>query len=288
MTAPLATVVQLSDLHLVDGAGTDGLLHGAIDPLAALRGALDAVVAAGVPVAALVLSGDLADAGTEAAYRRLQETVDPVAARLGAEVVPVMGNHDERTAFRRVLIGDGGDRPCDRVHHIGGLRIVALDSTVPGRPDGRLTGDQLAWLRAELATRAPLGTIVVVHHPPVPSPIGAVRAIDLADPAALASVIAGTDVHIVLCGHAHHASAGSLAGVPVWIGPATSYRGDVLPPPGVFRGLTGGAFSRVDVYPTGAVATVVPLGPAAVVHTADERAAVAAMTGAAVAGAAAP
>ncbi|WP_246271743.1 hypothetical protein [Amycolatopsis acididurans] len=50
---------------------------------------------------------------------------------------------------------------------IGGLRIIALDSSVPGHGHGELSGGQLDWLARELATPAPDGTILAPHHPPL-------------------------------------------------------------------------------------------------------------------------
>ena len=45
------------------------------------------------------------------------------------------------------------DEPVDRVHRIGGLRVIVLDSSRPGRGDGRLSPAQLDWLRRFLPTR---------------------------------------------------------------------------------------------------------------------------------------
>ncbi|MFP3822267.1 metallophosphoesterase, partial [Bacillus sp. SIMBA_008] len=54
--------------------------------------------------AAIVVTGDLADLGEPDAYRRLRAAVEPVAAELGAPVIWVAGNHDERPALRRDLL----------------------------------------------------------------------------------------------------------------------------------------------------------------------------------------
>jgi len=267
--APVATLVQLSDIHML----AEGLLHDVVDPMAHLESALASVASAGVPITALVLSGDITDGGAPEAYARVRDVVEPAARRLGARVIPVMGNHDERGAFRAALLPEDPSvdplAPCDQVHRLGGLRVVVVDSTTPGVHGGELTDAQLHRLADELAVPAPEGTVLVLHHPPVPSPMPTMREVGLARPDRLAEVIAGTDVRMVLCGHDHHASCGALAGIPVWIGPATSYRADVFPPPGCFRGVTGSAFTRVDLYPDSAVATAVPLGPTAVVHSAD-------------------
>jgi hypothetical protein len=69
---------------------------------------------------------------------------------------------------------------------------------------------------------------------------------------------------MIVCGHAHHAGAGVLAGIPVWVAPATWYRSDPLPPVGRLRATEGPALSRIDLLDGTAVATAVPVGGAAV------------------------
>src|SRR6478735_8666236 len=90
---------------------------------------------------------------------------------MGAEVVWVMGNHDERTAYARGLFGLDSDEPQDRVHDVDGLRIVSLDTSVPGYHHGELTDAQLAWLADVLSTPARHGTLLALHHPPIPIPM---------------------------------------------------------------------------------------------------------------------
>jgi Icc protein len=267
VTAPLLTLIQLSDLHVVPEGQR---LRGGVDPLAQVAVALEAVESSGAAVAALVLSGDLADTGDPAAYRALRALVEPAAQRLGAPVVCAVGNHDDRAALRAELLGvPPSAEPYDHVVHVGGLRVVVLDSTVPGHHHGRLEPPQLDRLAAELAAPAPLGTVLVLHHPPVPTAFAPMRGHDLHNPADLARVIAGSDVRLVLCGHTHHTGASALAGVPVWIAPSTAHRAELLSPPGRARGRAGTGLTRIDVYPDAVVAAAEPLDHAAVLVDTD-------------------
>lgn len=267
MRKPLHTLIQFSDVHVVPEGK---LLHGSVDTLANLEAALTEVEAAAVRPAALLFTGDLADAGDAESYRRLRETVGKAAARIGAPALFGMGNHDTREAFHADLLGNQPSSSArDFVHEADGLRIIVLDTTEPGHHHGDLTDEQLAWLRERLATPAEHGTILALHHPPIPSPLEILEMLTLRQHAELADIVRGSDVRLIVAGHAHHTTCGSLGGVPVWVAPATAYSADVLAPAGLIRGATGGGYTRIDVYADEATATFVPIGRGTPVYELD-------------------
>jgi 3',5'-cyclic-AMP phosphodiesterase len=225
--APGHVVAHISDPHLLAG---DARQYGVVDPEAGLRLALERLTRLDPAPQALVFTGDLADRAEPAAYDRLRELVEPAAEALSATVVWVMGNHDERAAYAKSLFGEGDENPQDRVHDVAGLRIVALDTTVPGYHHGDLTDEQLAWLTDVLATPAPYGTLLAMHHPPIPIPMmPAAEIIELADQQRLSDAITGTDVRGVLGGHFHFSTYSTFAGVPVSVAAATCYTSDPAP-----------------------------------------------------------
>ena len=59
----------------------------------------------------------------------------------------------------------------DRVHDVDGLRIVSLDTSVPGYHHGEISDAQYEWLASVLAKPAPHGTLLAMHHPPIPVPM---------------------------------------------------------------------------------------------------------------------
>ncbi|MEV2225509.1 metallophosphoesterase [Nocardia vinacea] len=260
------TVVQLTDTHI---RATGERVHGMIDTYANLTQVLQQLRASRQRIDALVLSGDLTDNGSPEAYRRLRDAVEPVAAELGARTVYTMGNHDERTAFGIELLGlDSVDPDVthDQVFDIAGLRIIALDSSTPHRHDGRLEPEQLDWLTDQLREPAPHGTLLVLHHPPIPSPVAATEYLRLEQPELLGGVLDGSDVRLIICGHNHLTGAAALGGIPVWIGPALAYRIDTIAPLGRHRGLTGFGYSRIDLLGTTLVATAIEATPAETVY----------------------
>lgn len=258
--APRHTIAHLSDPHLL---AEGRLQYGAVDTEAGLARALARLAAVDPAPQALVLTGDLADKAEPAAYQRLRELVEPAAEAMGATVVWVMGNHDERAPYARGLFGSDDDGPQDRVHEVEGLRIVALDTSVPGYHHGDLTDGQLDWLADALATPAPHGTLLAMHHPPLPLPmLRAAELIELREQHRLAAVVEGTDVRGILSGHLHFSTWSTFAGVPVSVASASCYTSDPAPVERFVSGVDGSqAFTMVHAYADRLVHTIVPLVP---------------------------
>jgi 3',5'-cyclic-AMP phosphodiesterase len=251
-------ILHLSDTHLLGG---DRLLGERYDTAANLRRTLDAAEATGVRPDAVVFTGDLTDLGEPEAYRALRAAVEPWAERLGAPVIWVAGNHDERPALRAGLLdGEPSLEPVTGVWDLDGLRIIALDSTVPGWHHGDLDTAQLEWLREELATPAPLGTILALHHPPLPTHIPFFDILELRDQPRLAATIAGSDVRAILAGHLHYSTSGTFAGVPVSVAAASCYTMDLARPADEVNGMDAGqSFHLVHVWDDTITHAVVPV-----------------------------
>ncbi len=265
---PEQVIVHLSDTHFVaDGS----LLMGVSDSDGNLAEALRGLVASGLRPSAIVVTGDVADTGAATAYARVRAQLEPVAAELGARLVWVMGNHDHRAEFREVLLDEErSDAPVDGVFDLDGLRLVALDTSVPGHHYGELTQAQLGWLRGVLDTPAPRGTILALHHPPVPLPIELTQLIELRDQAALADALAGSDVRAIIAGHLHYSTWSTFAGIPVSVAAASCYTMDLLHPTPGIRGIDGGqAFNLIHVYGDRVVHSIVPIGAFPTVYRVD-------------------
>jgi Icc protein len=256
--APRFTIAHLSDVHLLAHGVKQ---YGVVEPETGLAQALVRLGRMEPKPDALVFTGDLADKGEPDAYARLRELVEPAAAELGAQVVWVIGNHDERAPYAKGLFDSDDDGPQDRVHEVGGLRIVALDTSVPSYHHGELRPEQRDWLRELLATPAEHGTILAMHHPPIPVPtLEPAGIIELLDQHLLAEVIEGTDVRGILGGHFHYSSHSTFAGVPVSVASASCYTTDPAPVDRLISGVDGHqAFTMVHVYDDRLVHTVIPI-----------------------------
>lgn len=203
-----ATIVQLTDPHL----GADW----SPDPAGALRRALAAISATlGGPPDALLVTGDVASTPTADEYAQAARLL----ATAGAPLLAVAGNHDDPVLLSRYLQqprDDTGDVRWSQ--RIGGVRIIGVDTTVPGQPGGALGDERLAWLRARLAEDPGTPTLLAMHHPPIETGLPAIDAMGIpaADRAGLDALLrTAPQVQRIAAGHVHRAIAGSAGHVPV-------------------------------------------------------------------------
>lgn len=263
MRRPRYTLAHLSDLHVRPAA--DPLVGGVVDSLARTRRLIEVLTSWDLGCDAWFFGGDLSDTGDVETYEALRHLVEPAARTRGVRVVWSHGNHDEPDAFARVLLGEAGARPpLDREYRLGGLRLLVVDSTVPGAPHGLIREESLDWLAGALASGAPDGTVLAVHHAPIPPVQDAAAAWDLRNAAALGDVVRGRDVRVILGGHFHQTSFATLAGVPVAATTSPAY-GQDLTVGRTLRGHDAGqGFTLVQVYDDTVVCTAVPdaVGPA--------------------------
>ena len=258
--APAHTIAHISDTHLL---GKGRPLYGTITGEDNLRQALAQLERLATKPEAIVFTGDLADLGEPDAYARLRAIVEPAAEKLGAQIIWVMGNHDERPEYAKALFdAEPNLEPQDRVYDVNGLRIISFDTTVPGYHHGAMTDAQLNWLTAELATPAKDGTLLALHHPPIPTPLlWAMEMLELHGQDRLKSVIEGTDVRGILAGHLHYSTHSTFAGIPVSVAAATCYTLALTAKDRLLSGVNGNqSINLVHLYADRVVHSIVPVG----------------------------
>jgi Icc protein len=214
-------IVQFSDMHIKpEGA----ISYGRIDTSAYLRDAV-AHIAALRPRPDLALAtGDLVDGGAREEYARLAALLDP----LDMPVYLIPGNHDSRDALResfpehRYLPASGF---LQYAVDVGALRLIALDTLVPGAGHGELCDERLDWLEARLAEHAG-ATILFMHHPPIEIGMAMLDAMRLnAGRERLEALVrAHGGVERILCGHVHRPTNARWAGTVVSTVPSTAHQ----------------------------------------------------------------
>ncbi len=86
------------------------------------------------------------------------------------------------------------------------VRLVVLDTTVPGEPGGELCARRLQWLDRTLG-ESDRPTIIAQHHPPFATGLTMMDRMSLANPEAEAAVIARhRHVQCIISGHFHRTS----------------------------------------------------------------------------------
>jgi 3',5'-cyclic AMP phosphodiesterase CpdA len=207
-------LLQISDTHL--GADWED-----VDPDQCLLRAVEAILELPQRADALLISGDLTQNGTAEQYARVRELVAPLDLR--AHVLP--GNHDLRGPLREAfgLPGKGQEHASHAVD-LGPLRLVCLDSTIPGAEAGALDEGRIEWLEATLAAEPAAPTVLAMHHPPLSTAVPSFDAIGLAPQwrEALAEVLERhPQVRRVVAGHVHRTIVAELAGRAVVSIPST-------------------------------------------------------------------
>ncbi len=213
--APLL-IAQLTDTHVVvDGSGDNH--H--VDNNGRLAEAVVRINAESPPMAAVLATGDLTNLGTPGEFEELRSLLDP----LDAPVLPIPGNHDDRDLIRATF----PDMPWVDADHaswvteVDEVRVVGLDSTIPGQPGAEFDPDREHWLRSVLAVEHDGPTLLTVHHPPFETGIGWMDGSGFIGLDRLTAVLAEHPVDRVLSGHLHRPITSAIAGIPAQVAPAT-------------------------------------------------------------------
>ncbi len=174
----------------------------------------------------ILITGDLTEAGQAEEYRNLAAIL---RRTLSQPVHVIPGNHDRRDMLRAELGHLPGvlSDPVFVQYTIEDhpVRVIMLDTLVPGANHGALTGTRLEWLDRTLAEQPSRLTLIGMHHPPFITGIPHMDRINLQDAAAFTSVIARhRQVERIICGHHHRPVFGRCAHAIVSIAPSVGHQ----------------------------------------------------------------
>jgi Icc protein len=217
-------IAQISDLHI---KSPGALAYGRVDTAKALERCVAVLNEFRPRPDLVVISGDLADTPTAEEYEHLKRLL----AQLELPFVGIPGNHDSRemmrAAFPQAAYAFASGSLNQRIE-IGGLDLVLLDSSVPGKPHGDLDAATLQWLDATLASAADRPALLFLHHPPFKTGIWHMDRQNLLNAADLAPIVRRHPrVQLIATGHVHRATLAMFAGVPTTICPAPNHAVDL-------------------------------------------------------------
>jgi 3',5'-cyclic AMP phosphodiesterase CpdA len=214
-------IAQISDMH-VKAAGE--LLFDSMDSYGMLAAALADIATLEPTPDLLIATGDLAADGTPAEYAALRGLLDA----LPIPYLLLPGNHDIREALRDAFPDQPWEQDGEFLHYVVEdypLRLVALDTLIPGAPGGSLCAERLDWLSARLDDAPDRPTAIFMHHPPFDTGIDFMDRMGLETASELAEILEShSQVVRVLCGHLHRAIHTALGNVQVSVAPSTCFQ----------------------------------------------------------------
>jgi 3',5'-cyclic AMP phosphodiesterase CpdA len=173
----------------------------------------------------VIATGDLTDCGLAAEYEVLRDILEP----LSMPVYLVPGNHDRRAELFAEFGPDGYLRNDDGFLHytIDGhdVRLIGLDTVVPGHGHGEMCPARLAWLERKLGEQPERPTVIFMHHPPFGTGLADMDRINCRNGKAMAAVLGRFDnVERVVCGHHHRPITVRWAGTIGSVAPSTAHQ----------------------------------------------------------------
>jgi Icc protein len=195
---PVIHVLQVTDPHLFADRAAE--IYG-VRTFDSFRAVLAAALASPMHAPdAVIVTGDIGDDLTEAAYRNFLDAMQGVTA----PVYCIAGNHDDPARMAMRLVGSRmqfGGRTI-----LGGWGLVFVDSHIDGEPDGIVTPAEFARLERDLGELADRPAMVCIHHPPFRVGSAWLDGLGLRNgPEVLGLLRRFPGVRAVLSGHVHQA-----------------------------------------------------------------------------------
>ncbi|MFK8186709.1 MAG: phosphodiesterase [Phormidesmis sp.] len=191
-------IAHISDLHvLADGE----LAYGVVDTNPMVEKAIAHL--AHLAPDGVVITGDLVHTVQRAEYLKLKDMLAP----LTMPVYLLPGNHDSRELIRDVFSAHAylpAEGYLQYVVEEYPLRLIMLDTNVPGEGRGELDSDRLQWLSAQLSQHPDKPTLLFMHHPPFTTGIDLMDGFGLTGHQALADIVQRYPcIQRIGCGHIH-------------------------------------------------------------------------------------
>lgn len=214
-------IAQISDLHIKAGRR---LAYNRVDTAAAAEATIAHINAMTDQVDAVLVTGDVVDAGSAAEYVEARKILDTL--NMPYYVIP--GNHDHAATMMEAFadhayIDAGLDHLSYTIDEFP-LRLVGLDTSVAGKPFGTLPVERLRWLEEILEIEAGRPTLIFLHHPPFRMGIVHMDVQNLLNADQLFSVLKGhPQVRHVAAGHIHRAAETVINGIGCSTAPAPAH-----------------------------------------------------------------
>lgn len=218
-------IAQITDMHVVLPDDPMAELYQTADRLAE---AVDHLMTSVNKPDMVFMTGDLVNSGKIEEYELLRDLIAP----LTMPVFLLAGNHDDCKNIRSVFPGHKylpAEGPLCYAVDGGPLKLIALDTNIPGKPQGQLGDKQLSWLDEELSACTDRNAVIFMHHPPFKTGLVTMDAMNLIDADAFGDVVSRHDnIERILCGHLHRGIQTLYNGTVAQTCPSTSHQINLL------------------------------------------------------------
>jgi len=151
-------VAQITDIHLQAEAGSKLL---GVDTSANLSEVITAIGKLSPVPDLLIITGDLAEDGSEVTYRRLRK----ILAMTGLPVYVLAGNHDNIDEMQHTLIG--GNVFFQSMLKLDEWAFMFVNSTVNGESFGCVDLNERLLLESNLSSVEDQSVLLALHHSPM-------------------------------------------------------------------------------------------------------------------------
>ena len=194
-------IAQISDTHVV---GRGKKAHGVAPTAENLERCVGHINRLDPRPDVVLVTGDITNAG-------LPEEAERAASLLSKFRCPyyiVPGNHDDRSGLWAAF----GGRACPSTirgfmnYAIEGyeVRLIGMDSTIPGAPGGEICETRAAWLDERLSEEQERPTIIFIHHPPVKCGVAETDIDGFIGADRLGDIVEKySNIERIICGHIH-------------------------------------------------------------------------------------
>ncbi len=212
-------IAQISDLHI---AGWGQKAYGIAPTAENLACCVDHINQLKPEPDLVLVTGDITYSGLAEEVERTSTLLQ----RLRAPFYVVPGNHDDRNTLWSVFGGNACPTMDQGFIHyvIDGyeLRLIGLDSTVPGEPGGEFCPVRAAWLEEQLNAGKDQPTVIFTHHPPLKCGVLETDEDGFVGADRLGDIVARyPNIESILCGHIHLQAHARWRGTVVNTAPST-------------------------------------------------------------------
>jgi 3',5'-cyclic-AMP phosphodiesterase len=216
-------IAQITDLHVV---AKDRLCYRRVPTNAQLAQTIAHINSLEPRPDAVIASGDLTDHGRLEEYDLLREMLSDLIP----PVFVIPGNHDRRDVLLKAF-ADERYMPAPDAQFVNyaidqyPVRLIGLDTSVPGHHHGMMCEQRLKWLDETLGAQPDCPTLIFMHHPPFRTGVQWMDASGLRGGRAMEGIVRRhRQVVRVACGHIHRSIHLAWGGTIASTSPSTCHQ----------------------------------------------------------------